>query len=331
MTTTDTAAPTEPRPPRADTTALDVDGVSKRYEDRQALDGVSLRIERGEFFGLLGPNGAGKTTLVEIMEGLRRPDSGTVSVLGTAPWPRNVALLPRLGVQTQSSAFFVRQTAAEHLATVAALYAADRAAVARTLDAVGLTEQRGTRVENLSGGQRQRLAIASALVHDPELIFLDEPTAALDPQARRDLWDVLRGLKAAGRTIVYTTHHLDEAEALCDRVAILVAGRIAALDSPRGLVAGAGAPTSVLLPPERMTIEQAQTVPGVDRVTLQGGHLVLETGASGRVLSALDARGGLDGVQTRTATLEDVYLRLTSQARAGHPHTDSTDSTEHQA
>ncbi|WP_077801256.1 ABC transporter ATP-binding protein [Streptomyces sp. JHA26] len=312
MTDTETM-PADPGD-RAARAAIEVGEVSKRYGTHQALDGVSLRIARGEFFGLLGPNGAGKTTLVEIMEGLRQADSGTVAVLGGSPWPRNVALLPRLGVQTQSSAFFVRQTAYEHLATVAALYRADRAAVERTLGAVGLVEHRDTRVENLSGGQRQRLAIASALVHDPELVFLDEPTAALDPQARRDLWEVLRGLKEAGRTIVYTTHHLDEAETLCDRVAILVRGRIAALDSPRGLVAAAGAATSVLLPPERMTVEEAGAIPDVDRALLRGGSLVLETRASGKVLSRLDARGGLDGVQTRTATLEDVYLRLTADA-----------------
>ncbi|MER7741899.1 ABC transporter ATP-binding protein [Streptomyces sp. NPDC096538] len=296
-------------------TAIAVDGVSKRYGIRQALDGVSVTVERGEFFGLLGPNGAGKTTLVEIMEGLRQADSGTVRVLDAQPWPRNVALLPRIGVQTQSSAFFVRQTAHEHLATVAALYGAQDRAVARTLQTVGLTHQRDTRVEDLSGGQRQRLAIASALVHEPELIFLDEPTAALDPQARRSLWDLLRSLKERGRTIVYTTHHLDEAEALCDRVAILVAGRIAALDSPRGLVEKAGQPTRLLMPAGRVTEERARAIPGVDRVAVRGGSLVLETRASGRVLSALDTIGGLEGVQTRTATLEDVYLLLTSDAQ----------------
>ncbi|MBC7269384.1 MAG: ABC transporter ATP-binding protein, partial [Streptomyces sp.] len=175
MTETETV-PADPGD-RAGDAAIHVEGVSKRYGSRQALDGVSLRVARGEFFGLLGPNGAGKTTLVEIMEGLRRADSGTVGVLGASPWPRDAALLPRLGVQTQSSAFFVRLTAQEHLATVAALYGAGRAAVERTLQAVALTQQRDTRVEDLSGGQRQRLAIASALVHDPELIFLDEPTA----------------------------------------------------------------------------------------------------------------------------------------------------------
>ncbi|WP_405983398.1 ABC transporter ATP-binding protein [Streptomyces sp. NBC_00872] len=307
--------------------AIVVDAIRKRYGDRQAVDGVSLHVNRGEFFGLLGPNGAGKTTLVEIMEGLREADSGTVTVLGRSPWPRNVALLPKLGVQTQSSAFFVRQTAREHLRTVAALYGAGREDADRTLGSVGLAEQRDVMVENLSGGQRQRLAIASALVHGPELIFLDEPTAALDPQARRDLWKVLRDLKSEGRTIVYTTHHLDEAEALCDRVAILVDGSVVALDSPHHLVTAAAVPTRLLIPAERMSERDAAAIPGVDRVTVQGGSLVLETAVPGKVLQAVDAITGLDGVQTRTATLEDVYLELTG-TNGGTHGTEGTRDTE---
>ncbi|MFE9457452.1 ABC transporter ATP-binding protein [Streptomyces californicus] len=308
---------TAPRPPQDPTAqpsaapALALSEVHKTYGATRAVDGVSLTVGRGEFFGLLGPNGAGKTTLVEIMEGQRRADSGTVAVLGTSPWPRDTALLPRIGVQTQTSAFFVRLTAREHLATMAALYRCDAAAAERALATVGLTAQGGTRVDDLSGGQRQRLAIASALVHDPELIFLDEPTAALDPQARRSLWQVLRDLKGEGRTIVYTTHHLDEAEALCDRVAIMVAGKVVALDSPARLIAAAGPTTRLVVPADRLTAEQARAVAGVDRVTEEGGSLVLETTEAGRVLAAVDAIAGLQGVQTRTASLEDVYLDLT--------------------
>ncbi|MFB7369536.1 ATP-binding cassette domain-containing protein [Streptomyces sp. NPDC056222] len=293
--------------------AVAVGDVTKTYGDRRAVDGVTLTIRRGEFFGLLGPNGAGKSTLVEIMEGLRKADSGTVTVFGESPWPRNTALLPRMGVQTQSSAFFVRQTVHEHLRTVAALFGADRAAVDATLGAVGLDGQHDVRVDNLSGGQRQRLAIASALVHGPELIFLDEPTASLDPEGRRDLWEVLRGLKAEGRTIVYTTHHLDEAEALCDRVGILVAGRLVVTDEPQHLIRTFGASSRLLVPLGRIDEERARSLPGVDGVSVQGGHLVLETRATGRVLAALDAVTGLDGVQTRTPSLEDVYLELTAR------------------
>lgn len=304
-------APAAPAPDAPVTPAVALDGVHKRYGDTRAVDGVSFTVARGEFFGLLGPNGAGKTTLVEIMEGQRRADAGTVTVLGTSPWPRNVALLPRLGVQTQASAFFVRLTAREHLCTMAALYRCDAAAAERALASVGLTDQGDTRVDDLSGGQRQRLAIASALVHGPELIFLDEPTAALDPQARRALWQVLRDLKGAGRTIVYTTHHLDEAEALCDRVAIMVDGKVAALDSPASLIAAGSPTTRLLVPAGRLTLAAARAIPGVDRAEEEADSIVLETLESGRVLAAVDAIAGLQGVQTRTASLEDVYLALT--------------------
>ncbi|MFI6639274.1 ABC transporter ATP-binding protein [Streptomyces sp. NPDC050504] len=297
------------------TPAVVLEDVHKRYGATRAVDGISLTVARGEFFGLLGPNGAGKTTLVEIMEGQRAADSGRVAVLGEAPWPRNTGLLPRIGVQTQASAFFVRLTAREHLETVAALYRAGRDAAARALASVGLTEQGGVRVDALSGGQRQRLAIASALVHDPELIFLDEPTAALDPQARRALWQVLRDLKSAGRTIVYTTHHLDEAEALCDRVAILVGGRITALDSPAGLVAASSGTTSLLVPAERLTLSVASGIPGVDRAFPDADVIVLETADPGPVLAVLADLAGLQGVRTRTASLEDVYLELTAAAQ----------------
>ncbi|MEV6774799.1 ABC transporter ATP-binding protein [Streptomyces syringium] len=296
---------------RPDEPAIVLEDVRKRYGDVQAVAGISLTVGRGEFFGVLGPNGAGKTTLIEIVEGLREADSGAVSVLGLPPWPRNMALLPRLGVQTQSSAFFTRLTAREHLSTVAALYGVGREGVERTLSLVGLLGQADIRVEVLSGGQRQRLAIASALVHGPELIFLDEPTAALDPQARRDLWKVLRALKGEGRTIVYTTHHLDEAEALCDRVAIVVAGSVVALDSPGRLVGAAKAPTRLLVPADRLTVERAGRIEGVDRVCVEGDSVVLETRAAGPVLAAVGEVAGLDGVRTRTATLEDVYLELT--------------------
>jgi ABC-2 type transport system ATP-binding protein len=295
---------------RNDTEAIVVEDLHKAYRDVRAVDGVSLAINRGEFVGLLGPNGAGKTTLIELVEGLRRADSGRVSVLGQATYPRNLALLPRIGVQTQKSAFFTRLTAREHLATMAALYGLSPAAADTALDRVGLAGSADVRVTRLSGGQRQRLAIASALVHDPEIIFMDEPTAALDPEARRDLWKLLRALKAAGRTILYTTHHLDEAEALCDRVAILAGGQIVALGSPHELISRAGQGVQLVVPAGRLSLEQARSLDGVEGVTVEGGQLVLQTAASGRTLASIGAVAGLDGVQTRTTTLEDVYLDL---------------------
>ena len=212
---------------------IEIEDLRKRYGARQAVDGVTLSVGEGEFFGLLGPNGAGKSTLVEIVEGLRRADSGTVTVFGRQPWPRDLDLLARQGIQTQSSAFFTRHTALEHLRRVAALHRVSRERADEVLKLVGLEDVADTRVEKLSGGQRQRLAIASALTHDPELLFLDEPTAALDPLARKQLWGLLKLLSS--KTVVYTTHHLDEAEALCDRVAIIQSGRIVAVDTPAGL------------------------------------------------------------------------------------------------
>jgi ABC-2 type transport system ATP-binding protein len=291
--------------------AVTLTGVTKRYGDLVAVDGVSFEVRPGEFFGLLGPNGAGKTTLTEIVEGLREADGGTVSVLGRSPWPRDVELLRRVGVQTQSSAFFTRLTAAEHLDTVAALYGLDRSAGRRQLAAVGLADKADTRVDDLSGGQRQRLAIATTLVHDPELIFLDEPTAALDTEARRSLWEVLRGLRDQGRTVFYTTHHMDEAQALCDRVAILSGGRLVAVDSPGNLIRSLKAPTLLAVPADQVPVEVAAVLDGVDRAWADGAEVVVETRSAGRVLAALDGIGGLDAVRTRSATLEDAYLALT--------------------
>ena len=212
------------------------------YGELRAVDGVGFEVAEGEFFGILGPNGAGKTTTLELIEGLRRPDSGTITVLGEKPWPRNPRLLPRMGVQLQASSFFERLTAREQIRTFASLYGVSAARGDDWLERVGLVDKADTRVEDLSGGQTQRLSIACALVHDPELLFLDEPTAALDPQARRNLWDLLEGINDEGRTIVLTTHYMDEAEVLCDRVAIMDHGRLLRLDSPAALVEALDAP-----------------------------------------------------------------------------------------
>ncbi|MER5638916.1 ABC transporter ATP-binding protein [Kitasatospora sp. NPDC002227] len=295
----------------AESPAVVLDGVGKRYGPVQALDGVSLTVGRGEFFGILGPNGAGKTTLVEIVEGLRQADSGSVSVLGQSPWPRNTGLLRRLGIQTQSSAFFTRLTALEHLETVAALYRLEASVAHRALELVGLAEKADARVDDLSGGQRQRLALATALIHEPELIFLDEPTAALDPAARRSLWDLLRSLNRHGRTVVHTTHHLDEAQALCDRVAIIAAGRVLAVDTPANLIRSLAAPTRLLVPAHRVAAEQVRDLAGVDAVAVEAGELVITTRSASQVLLGLGELVGLEEVQTRTPSLEDAYLALT--------------------
>jgi ABC-2 type transport system ATP-binding protein len=215
---------------------ISVRDLHKSYGQLAAVDGVTFEVEQGEFFGILGPNGAGKTTTLEIVEGLREPDSGEVTVLGRPPWPRNPALLPLIGVQLQASSFFELLTAREQLRTFASLYGISAQRADAMLAVVGLEDQAGTRTEKLSGGQAQRLSIACALVHDPELLFLDEPTGALDPQARRNLWDLLRKISAEGRTVVLTTHHMDEAESLCHRVAIMDHGKILRVGPPAGLI-----------------------------------------------------------------------------------------------
>ncbi len=299
-------------PPRGEP-AIEVVDLRKRYGDLAAVDGVSFEVPHGEFFGILGPNGAGKTTTLEMIEGLRQADSGSVRLLGRSPWPRNPELLPLMGVQLQASAFFDKLSAREQLRTFGDLYGVDDARVDEMLELVGLTDKADTREDRLSGGQRQRLSIACALVHDPQLVFFDEPTAALDPQARRNLWDVLREIKARGTTIVYTTHYLDEAEILCDRVAIMDAGRILALDTPAALVRGLQADTRVALPAGALSEAEARALPGADRVQLADGELVLTTQQPAVLVSALAARDRLDGVSVRTATLEDVFLQLTGR------------------
>ncbi|SDG38761.1 ABC-2 type transport system ATP-binding protein [Lentzea fradiae] len=293
--------------------AVLVRDVRKSYGELKAVDGVSFTVARGEFFGILGPNGAGKTTTLEIVEGLREPDSGEVRLLGESPWPRNVKLLPRIGVQLQASSFFERLTAKEQLRAFGSLYGVSHGTAEEMLELVGLADKADVQENKLSGGQRQRLSIACALVHDPDIVFLDEPTAALDPQARRNLWDVLRAIQERGKTIVYTTHYLDEAEILCDRVAIMDRGRVLALDPPAVLVRGLDAPTHVTLQKGLLSAVEAEAIDGVDEAREDEVSLTMSTRRPAPVLSALAERGALDGLQVRTATLEDVFLGLTGR------------------
>jgi ABC-2 type transport system ATP-binding protein len=294
-------------------TAIRAEGVTKRYGSTLAVDEVCLQVGVGEFVGILGPNGAGKTTFLEIVMGLRRPDAGTVEVLGRRPWDRDPALVRRVGVQFQTSAFFERLTAREQLRTFASLYGVGAVVADGWLDRVGLGEKAGTRTDDLSGGQRQRLAIACALVHEPELVFFDEPTAALDPQARRNLWDLLRSLHGEGRTVVLTTHHLDEAEVLCERVAIMDHGRVLVEDRPAALVRTLDAPTRVVVAQDRLPVATARELPGVLEVGAEAAGLVLSTRAPGQLLQRLAELDALDGVAVHGATLEDVFLDLTGR------------------
>jgi ABC-2 type transport system ATP-binding protein len=274
---------------------------------------VSFAVEQGEFFGILGPNGAGKTTTLEMLEGLREPDDGELSVLGLRPWPRNPALLPRIGVQLQSSSFFERLTAREQIRTFASLYGVSARRADEMLGVVGLDESAETKTEKLSGGQAQRLSIACALVHDPELVFMDEPTGALDPAARRNLWDLLRRINADGRTVVLTTHHMDEAETLCDRVAIMDHGQILRLGAPAVLVRDLDSPVRISVESGLLSAADAKATASNAEVTDDGVSLTIATHDPAPVLASLAGRHALAGLRVQGATLEDVFLSLTGR------------------
>jgi ABC-2 type transport system ATP-binding protein len=293
--------------------AIEVVDLTMTYGTLTAVDDVGLEVDAGEFVGILGPNGAGKTTLLEMVEGLRKPDRGHVTVLGLPVWPRNSALLPRIGVQLQASSFFERLTAREQIRTFAAMYSVGPGRADDWLEQVGLVDKADTRVGDLSGGQAQRLSIACALVHDPEVVFLDEPTAALDPQARRNLWDLLSSLNGHGRTVVLTTHYMDEAEVLCDRVAIMDHGSILQLDSPAALIRGLDAGVRISVEPSALDADVARGIAGVESVDVDTASLSLATHDPTVVLAELARREALHGLQVKSATLEDVFLTLTGR------------------
>ena len=287
--------------------------IHKHYGRTRAVDGVSIEIETGEFYGFLGPNGAGKTTTLEIIEGLRKPDSGEVSLLGLPPWPRNEALLPRIGVQFQTSSFFERLTAREQIRTFAALYRVRGRTADDLLEAFGLADVAGTRTERLSGGQAQRLSIACALVHSPEVVVLDEPTAGLDPQARHNLWDLLREINAQGRTVILSTHYLDEAELLCDRVSIMDGGKILRTGPAATLIAEYNAPTRVSVEVRAISLDEAGKLFPDATLDEQAGVLTITTHDPSAVVSELGRRHALAGLAVRGASLEDVFLAVTGR------------------
>ena len=277
------------------TPVVSVHGLTKSYGEFEALKGVEFELRAGEVFGLLGPNGAGKTTTIEILEGYRRRDGGEVQVLGVDPADAGLDWRARIGVVLQSSAVYENLTVAEQLAQFAGYYERPRP-VDEVIGLIGLEEKRDARARRLSGGQRRRLDLGLALVGDPELIFLDEPTTGFDPGARRRAWETIRSLSALGKTILLTTHYLDEVEQLADRVAVLREGRVVAAGTVQELV-GAAPATEI-------------------RYRRNGEVVVVETEEPTRVLHELTAaairRGEeLDGLEVRKPSLEEVYLSLT--------------------
>ena len=295
---------------------VEVQDVRKRYGDVEALRGVSFSVQRGEIFGILGPNGAGKTTTLEIIEGLRRPDAGTVIVAGVDVLLDPFGLKMQIGVQCQEAGLFDRLTVEETINLFGAFHRA-RLFTSYLLEALGLVEKRTALVEHLSGGQRQRLSLALALVNDPRVVFLDEPTTGLDPQARRYVWNMVEKVRAEGRTIVLSTHYIEEAQRLCDRVAIMDHGQIVTLGAPRELIARHAGMSTIALALDGPEVD-VQGMCGVEDVTRSNGDLLLHTRDPLGTLHAVVAyrqagRLGYRALRLEEPTLEDVFLTLTGR------------------
>lgn len=297
--------------------AIECRDVHRHFKDVRAVDGVNLTVEAHQIFGLLGPNGSGKTTLLNVLQGLDRPTSGAVSVLGLDPIAQHDVLVERMGTQLQESTIIPRLTVREALRTFASFYPQTRD-VDELLAGLGLAAKAGARVERLSGGQRQRVFIALAMLHDPELLFFDELTSAVDPQARLAIWDVLRGLRDDGRTIVLTTHSMEEAQALCDRIAIIDAGQIIAEGTTRELIEryAGGASLRLRIVGEALADVDLRLADGVTSVEREG-ELVVVRGTDGfapRVMALLAAEDVVvQEMETVEPALQDVFLALTGR------------------
>ena len=296
-----------------------VHDLRKHFGSVQAVNGVDFVVHKGEIFGLLGPNGAGKTTTIEMLEGLQRADSGRLRVLDLDPGRQAPQLKARIGVQLQTASLYPQLTVAEILALFGTFYP-HALPVKQLLDALDLGEKKDARSKTLSGGQQQRLSVALALVNDPELVFLDEPTTGLDPAARRSLWDLIAGMRQQGKTVLMTTHYMEEAEVLCDRLAIMDHGKLLDMGTVTELVGRRFKERAVRFDAiDRLTDAQLSGLAAVTRVAREGPESVLYTAdvpaTIGALLSATDA---LDvepaNLMVRRATLEDVFLDLTGRA-----------------
>jgi ABC-2 type transport system ATP-binding protein len=293
--------------------------LRKTYGQTRAVDGVGFEVRAGEVFGLLGPNGAGKTTTVEILEGLRKPDSGEVRVLGIDVARHPDALKQRIGVALQTAALYPKLTVVEVLDLFRSFYPRSRSS-AELIDLLELGEKRSSQTRALSGGQRQRLAVALALVNDPEVIFLDEPTTGLDPAARRSLWAIVESLRSRGRTILLTTHYMEEAEVLCDRLAIMDHGRILEAGTVHDLVSRRFKERSVRFEAiDGLDDAKLAAFPGVSSIKHEDGEAILYTrdvpATIGALLAASDGLGvEARNLAVRAPTLEDVFLDLTGRA-----------------
>jgi ABC-2 type transport system ATP-binding protein len=304
---------------------IDIHGLVKRYGTFTAVNGIDLSVKAGEIFGILGPNGAGKTTTLEMIEGLRQPDSGSIMVAGVDAVRNSNDVRPLIGVQLQTTALFEYLTAAELIELFAGLYSVDGSSgqVSRLLKIVNLEDKAKSQVSSLSGGQRQRLSITLALINNPKVVFLDEPTTGLDPVARRDLWQVVRDVRASGTTVVLTTHYMEEAEVLCDRVAVMDRGEVIACDTPAALVAALGIESIIQARISGGTLVEAQLadLPNVLKYSITDDKIELHTRDVQSTLIALLRKVDAEHVTlaeltSQQSTLEDVFLSLTGRTIA---------------
>lgn len=297
---------------------VEVQDLQKYYGEIRAVDGLSFTVEPGEIFGMLGPNGAGKSTTVEILEGIRTMDGGQVRVLGLDPHRETGRLRNAIGIQLQSTSLYPRLNVREQLSMFGRLYEQSRN-VEEVIDLVGLRERVSGLAKDLSGGQQQRLSVGLSLMNDPELVFLDEPTTGMDPQARRHLWDVIKGMQEQGKTVMMTTHYMEEAEYLCDRVAIVDHGKIIALDRPQRLVSENFAESTITFEPDgEPDLAAMKALPAVTNVILDDGTVELFSGdVPGTIVALLDYSEEqsiqIEDLHVRRATLEDVFLKLTGR------------------
>src|SRR5436309_2310622 len=298
---------------------IQVSGVRKTYGQTVAVDEVSFEVNDGEIFGLIGPNGAGKTTTMECIEGLRTPDRGVISVLGLNPFHDVYKLQDRMGVQLQQAQLQKRIKVWEAVDLWASLYQKKAIDGERLLEQLGLIDKRNAWFMTLSGGQKQRLFIALALINDPEVVFLDELTTGLDPQSRRAIWDLVRGIRERGKTVFLTTHLMEEAERLCDRVAIIEHGRIIDIDTPERLV-GRNCPerTVILTTTDPAAAERFSAIPRVDAVTRQDARFTIRGRGDGFVTDTIrclsENHVTVTDFRTDTSNLEDVFLKLTGHS-----------------
>jgi ABC-2 type transport system ATP-binding protein len=299
---------------------ITVNDLRKHYGDVKAVDGISFEVQEGEIFGFLGPNGAGKTTTIECIEGYKTPDAGSLTVLGLDPQRNGYALKERIGIMLQETAVYPDLRVSEILQLFASYYR-DPVNPDVLLEMVGLEEKKRAFVRDLSGGQRQRVVFILALINDPELLFLDEPTAGLDPQSRRAVWDWIRFAREKGKTIFLTTHYIDEAENLCDRVAIVDHGKIIALDTPRRLMANLSVEQKIafVVDGALSSAKLKAVIPGVTKVVAEGqGAFTIYAAQIQPALKALinlaESNGfTLLGLTVEGATLEDVFIQLTGR------------------